>query len=250
MNKAVEEFLVQDEKLDTRDKLILVAIRMFAEQGFAGVSMRTINSAAGTRNSSAVHYHFGNKMGIIQAIFDKLQSQLRPIFDEITLSLRERLAQDKLVVEDVVMAMQLPFWYLYNTPVYGKHAVKLIARLIQEADDDMKVLYNRYMHEPAAGLFELAHALMPAKPEHQLRFQMVHCFMATVSGLATIDLLDNTPLGDIRFQNDLEMMLCYMQYSAFGLSNQSATLNLDMEFWGRYAQYWMPGAVTYPAGMA
>lgn len=246
MNKAVEEFAVQDEKLDTRDKLILVAIRMFAEQGFAGVSMRTINSAAGTRNSSAVHYHFGNKMGIIQAIFDKLQSQLRPVFDEIILSLQERLAQQKLVVEDVVMAMQLPFWYLYNTPGYGRHALKLIARLIQEADDDMKVLYNRYMAEPSAGLFELAHQLLPDKPEHQLRFQMVHCFMATISGLATIDLLDNTPLGDVRFQSDLEMMLCYMQYAAFGIGSQSTTLDLDMEFWGQYAQYWMPGAVTNP----
>lgn len=233
---------MQDEKLDTRDKLILVAIRMFAEQGFAGVSMRTINSAAGTRNSSAVHYHFGNKMGIIQAIFDKLQSQLRPIFDEITLSLQQRFTQQKLVVEDVVMAMQLPFWYLYNTPGYGQHAVKLIARLIQEADDDMKVLYNRYMAEPSNGLFELAHQLLPGKPEQQLRFQMVHCFMATISGLATIDLLDNTPLGDIRFQNDLEMMLCYLQYAAFGIGSQSANLNLDMEFWGQYAQYWMPVA--------
>lgn len=232
---------VQDEKLDTRDKLILVAIRMFAEQGFAGVSMRTINSAAGTRNSSAVHYHFGNKMGIIQAIFDKLQSQLRPVFDEITLDLQARLTQGKLVMEDVVMAMQLPFWYLYNTPGYGKHAVKLIARLIQEADDDMKVLYNRYMAEPATGLFELAHQLLPTKPAHQLRFQMVYCFMATVSGLATVDLMDNTPLGDLRFQNDLEMMLCYLQYSTFGMANPDASIRIDMEFWSRYAQYWLPG---------
>lgn len=250
MNKAVEEITLQDEKLDTRDKLILVAIRMFAEQGFAGVSMRTINSAAGTRNSSAVHYHFGNKMGIIQAIFDKLQSQLRPIFDEITLGLQERFNQKKLVVEDVVMAMQMPFWYLYNTPVYGKHAVKLIARLIQEADDDMKVLYNRYMAEPSAGLFELAHQLLPDKPAHQLRFQMVHCFMATISGLATIDLLDNTPLGDVRFQNDLEMMLCYIQYAGFGIGSQANTINLDMSFWGQYSQYWVPGAFAFPQASA
>ncbi len=234
---------MQDDKLDTRDKLILVAIRMFAEQGFAGVSMRTINSAAGTRNSSAVHYHFGNKMGIIQAIFDKLQSQLRPVFDELTLALQERLEQGKLAVEDVVMAIQLPFWYLYNTPIYGKHAVKLLARLIQEADDDMKKLYNQYMQEPSLGLYQVAHRLLPDKPEPQLRFQMIHCFMATVSGLATIDLLDNTPLGDIRFEQNVDMLLAYLQYVAHGLGEQSGQVNLDLEFWGRYAQYWMPGVV-------
>ena len=234
---------MQDEKLDTRDKLILVAIRMFAEQGFAGVSMRTINSAAGTRNSSAVHYHFGNKMGIIQAIFDKLQSQLRPIFDELNTSLEVRFQQGNLVVEDVVMAIQLPFWYLYNTPGYGKHAVKLIARLIQEADDDMKELYNQYMKEPSMGLYELAHKLLPEKPEPQLRFQMIHCFMATISGLATVDLLDNTPLGDIRFEQELEMLMAYLQYVSHGLGEQSGKVNLDLEFWSRYAQYWMPGAM-------
>lgn len=240
MKSVAKELTVQDEKLDTRDKLILVAIRMFAEQGFAGVSMRTINSAAGTRNSSAVHYHFGNKMGIIQAIFDKLQSQLRPIFDEVTQDLAVRQQQGKLVIEDIVMAIQIPFWYLYNTPGYGKHAVKLIARLVQEADDDMKVLYNRYMQEPATGLYELTHKLLPNKPEHQLRFQMIHCFMATISGLATVDLMDNTPLGDLRFEQELEMMLSAVQYAAHGMGTESGRLALDMEFWGRYAEYWMP----------
>ena len=35
--------------------------------------------------------------------------------------------------------LQLPFWVLYNTPGYGKHAVKLLARLIQEADGDIRL---------------------------------------------------------------------------------------------------------------
>ena len=231
----IEEITASDDKVDTRDKLILVAIRMFAEQGFAGVSMRTINTAAGTRNSSAVHYHFGSKMGIIKAIFDKLQAQLRPMFDELVAQLEQRHQDGKLVVEDVVMSVQLPFWTLYNTPAYGRHAVKLIARLIQEADDDMKVLYNQYMSEPAAGLYDLLHRLLPDKPVQQLRFQLIHCFMATISGLATIELMDNTPLGDIRFEQDMEMLLSYVQYVSRGLGDQSGQVNIDMTFWGQYA---------------
>lgn len=236
----VNEIDAVDDKVDTREKLILVAIRMFAEQGFAGVSMRTINSAAGTRNSSAVHYHFGNKMGIIQAIFDKLQADLRPLFDELVMELQQRQQEGKLVVDDVVMATQLPFWMLYNMPGYGKHAVKLLARLIQEADDDMKVLYNRYMQEPAAGLYDLLHHLMPTKPQLQLRFQLVHCFMATISGIATIDLLDNTPLGDIRFDNEAELLLSCVQYFAHGMGCDAGRVDLDMQFWGRYAHLFLP----------
>lgn len=233
-----------DDKADTREKLILVAIRMFAEQGFAGVSMRTINSAAGTRNSSAVHYHFGNKAGIIQAIFDKLEAELRPLFDRLVEELKIRRAEQKLVVEDVVMALQLPFWVLYNTPGYGKHAVKLLARLIQEADGEMQDLYNRYIQEPAAGLFELLQGLMPNKREQQLKFQLVHCLMSTISGMATMNQLSRTPLGDIRFEQDLEMLLSYVQYVSHGLGCESTDMQFDMGFWGRYTEYLMPGQMS------
>ena len=53
-------------KTDTKYNLILSALELFAENGIDAVSMRTINNAAGTRNASAVHYHFGSKIGIIK----------------------------------------------------------------------------------------------------------------------------------------------------------------------------------------
>lgn len=229
-----------DDKADTREKLILVAIRLFAEQGFAGVSMRTVNSAAGTRNSSAVHYHFGNKDGIIRAIFDKLEAQLRPLFDRLIADLGARLTQGRLQVEDVVLALQLPFWVLYNTPGYGRHAVKLLARLIQEADADMQDLYNGYISEPAAGLYELLHRLLPAKPETHLRFQLIHCLLATISGMATLDQIDRTPLGNVRFASELELLASYTGFVAHGLASQPEAVVLDMDFWSRYAEFLQP----------
>ena len=55
--------LMVDVKADLRERLLLVAVRLFAERGVEAVSMRTINSEAGTKNKSAVHYHFGSKAG-------------------------------------------------------------------------------------------------------------------------------------------------------------------------------------------
>lgn len=227
-----------DSKADTREKLILVAIRMFAEQGFSGVSMRTINTEAGTRNSSAVHYHFGNKMGIIEAIMEKLHEQLNPLFNRLHDDLDERFEQGELTVVDVVMATQLPFWVLYCTPGYGRYAVKLIARLMQEADDDLKELYNRYLRQSAGRNLELMSRLQPDKNQHHLRFQLMHCFMATISGIAAIDLMDNTPLGDIRFEQNSEMMLSYVYYVANGMGcEQPEYGTFDMGFWSRYLEY-------------
>src|SRR5258705_6357797 len=63
-------------KPDTKINLILSALELFAENGIDAVSMRTINNAAGTKNASAVHYHFGNKLGIIEAIIGFIREEL------------------------------------------------------------------------------------------------------------------------------------------------------------------------------
>jgi len=53
----------------TRRQLILAAERLFAESGIDGVSLRQINVAAGQKNSSAAHYHFGSKGALILSIY-------------------------------------------------------------------------------------------------------------------------------------------------------------------------------------
>jgi AcrR family transcriptional regulator len=230
--------LIADSKADTREKLILVAIKMFAEQGFSGVSMRNINSAAGTRNSSAVHYHFGSKLGIIEAIMDKLNAKLRPIYDRVCDDLDQRFEDGALTAEDVAMAIQLPFWVLNCTPGYGRYAVKLSARLMLEADSDLKALYNRYLEEPVGRIMSVMARMQPEKNEHHLRFQLLHCFMATISGMSNIDLMDDTPLGDIRFEQHAELMMVYVFYVARGLGCEKPDYqSFDMTFWSRYSEY-------------
>lgn len=60
----------------TRQKLIAIAERRFAEYGIEGVSLSDINQAAGQRNKNATHYHFGSKQGLMQAILDKHEPAL------------------------------------------------------------------------------------------------------------------------------------------------------------------------------
>ncbi|MCR0983888.1 helix-turn-helix domain-containing protein [Roseomonas populi] len=54
--------------MDTRQNLIATAERLFAERGVDAVSMREINRAAGQGNASALHYHFGSRDALIEAI--------------------------------------------------------------------------------------------------------------------------------------------------------------------------------------
>jgi len=64
-----------------RSRILLAAERLIAEQGVA-VSLREVAAAAGQKNTSAVHYHFGSRDGLIEAVVEQRQVALE----------RERLA--------------------------------------------------------------------------------------------------------------------------------------------------------------
>ena len=58
---------VDDRERETRQRLIESATRLFAERGFAKVTVREICKAA-RANVAAVNYHFGGKNGLYQEI--------------------------------------------------------------------------------------------------------------------------------------------------------------------------------------
>jgi len=66
---------------DTRDRILEVAERLFAEHGFAASSLRTITAEAGA-NLAAVNYHFGSKDGLVREVLSRRVDPLN----------RERLA--------------------------------------------------------------------------------------------------------------------------------------------------------------
>ena len=61
----------------TRDKLLDAATALFAERGVANVSLAAIVRAAGQRNASAIHYHFGGRDQVVEGILARHVPALR-----------------------------------------------------------------------------------------------------------------------------------------------------------------------------
>ncbi|WP_223811074.1 TetR/AcrR family transcriptional regulator [Rhizorhabdus histidinilytica] len=61
---------------EIRQRLIVAAERLFAENGIDGASLRQIAAAAGFANNSAVQYHFGSKDGLLDAVFRYRMNQM------------------------------------------------------------------------------------------------------------------------------------------------------------------------------
>ena len=70
----------------TKERILDVAERLFAEQGVFAVSNRQISEAAGQGNNAAVGYHFGTKADLLRAIVrrhaEPVESHRERLLDE------------------------------------------------------------------------------------------------------------------------------------------------------------------------
>jgi len=70
----------------TRDRLMEAGEQLFARQGVDRVRLREINELAGQRNSSALHYHFGTRDGLVLAILrrheDEIDAEVAAVLDQ------------------------------------------------------------------------------------------------------------------------------------------------------------------------
>jgi AcrR family transcriptional regulator len=79
-----------NEPLSRRDLIMSTAEELFARKGIDSVSLNEINKAAGQRNTSALHYHFGSKDGLVEAIvylhYETIDVALNQRLDELEAS--------------------------------------------------------------------------------------------------------------------------------------------------------------------
>ncbi len=62
---------VRSEARSTRDAILDVAERHFAERGFAGSSMRDITAESGLKNQASLYHHFRDKRALYEAVLTR-----------------------------------------------------------------------------------------------------------------------------------------------------------------------------------
>ena len=62
---------VRSDAAETIENLLNVAERLFAEDGIENVALTGIVAASGQKNRSALHYHFGSREGVLQAVLNR-----------------------------------------------------------------------------------------------------------------------------------------------------------------------------------
>lgn len=161
---------------DTRDKLITIGQHLFAEQGVFRVPLRTVIEQAGQRNTSALHYHFGGREGLLNAIIERHNTSIEAERAEMMVRIREAGLDSDIPV--VVRAFVLPFARKLETDE-GREFLRVIAQLSDLFDfwDDEQV--QQTPTEAYAALSMLALAIPDQPPE--IRHERVTTLLMLVS---------------------------------------------------------------------
>ncbi len=91
---------------DTKVRLVRAGEQVFARDGIHGARIRDINELAGQRNSSALHYPFGSRLGLVSAILYGHQADIDTVVEARLDALPA--SDDGPSVHDVVAAVVTP----------------------------------------------------------------------------------------------------------------------------------------------
>jgi len=192
----------------TRQTILLTAMRLYAENGVDGVSLRTISARSGTRNSAAAHYHFGNRIGVIEAIVAFISEYLHPAFDA---GISRLEAEANPSVREVIQAIFAPYLSLSRKPDWGPHALRFMAHLHTDNTPEIAAVLNRSFELDMQRIEQLLHKALPDLPRETLRVRLAFSLVLLIHGSAEIELLTNTPFGNIR-PDDLTLFQHFLDY--------------------------------------
>ena len=220
--------LLLDVRADPRERLLQVAIHLFARDGLDNVSLKTISEAAGNRNKSAVGYHFSGKQGLVDAVLERIHADLAPQLDA-RLSKFETVLDGgaDLGVDEVVLSLLTPLMHLYARTPYGRSAIKVLARLMHEPVANFPEHLGESTRTLSARAFDLLQQLIPEKPPADLELHLHHALMATVNGLALQQEYVTGHRSRWSTAPLTEIFLSYAGYVAAGIAGRP--LNLSVE---------------------
>ena len=129
--------------VSTKERILDVAERLFAEQGFPSTSLRDITAEAGV-NLASVNYHFGSKEALLAALLDR---RFRPMND-LRLERLDGLESSAVArgnpipVADVIRAFLAPPFEQQMLGVWSPTFLRLVGRIHAETNEQHRATFE------------------------------------------------------------------------------------------------------------
>jgi len=210
---------VNKSELDTRELLIMTALRLFARNGIEGVSLRQITQEAGQSNQSVVQYYFLNKEGLIEAVLGHVAQLLLPSQDEALHRLDVLFQRGVLTPRDVVATAVMPFVVTYAKSDEGRWSIKFLSRMTWQAHSQGFQMVENLLWPYFGRLESHLGRTMPNQSREALQIKCLFAIIDLIHGLSSSRLLSASPVVGHLYQKDPRCVTEYLiDYITGGLS--------------------------------
>jgi AcrR family transcriptional regulator len=179
-------------------RLIHAAIRLISAKGIEGVSLRLVNREAGTKNNSALHYHFGDKQGLITATINYIQEWFEENREAQLAALELKAKTKAITVAEVMDVLIDPYVTLLETETWGQDALCALARFEFDGDDQIHQVLNDSSGKAARRIRRLTAMACPDIARKDLDQRLNMCLFIAVQGFANYKNQHQTYVGNIK----------------------------------------------------
>lgn len=176
--------------LATKEQILDVAEQAIAQNGYAGTTLRSIVKAANV-NLAAVHYHFGSKEGLYEALIARIA---RPIVSEQTaiLDSLEAAADGPLAVKDILSAYLKPS---LNSVMQGENVRPMRSQFIgrcRTEPEPLKLIAAQQFKDSTERYLDALQRALPNQTRSQLTWKLdlvVTCLIRVLAESGKTDAL-------------------------------------------------------------
>lgn len=199
-----------------RQSLLRAALKMFAEKGIDAVSLRMINREAGHKNHSALHYHFGNKMGVLESLAEFIQNWFEESREAALVEAEQSTSIDG---RQILEAFVAPYLTILKEE-WGYDAVRFIARMEFDSDTDTHHILNKFAGPSITRFKKLLSKTYPEMPKKLLHQRFNFCITSIILGLADYKSLKNSYMGNLNTRPE-ELVTVMLDVCSHGLGAPS-----------------------------
>jgi AcrR family transcriptional regulator len=157
---------------NTKERLLDVAERLFAERGYAATSLRAMTRSAGV-NLGAVNYHFGSKEGLYAAVFAR---RVEPVVRERLLLLaacEQTAGGGPVPVEEVARAFVAPLFGSGRAQsLRDATFLRLLGRLHDDPVESLRHVYDQLLRESVVRFVAVLERSLPGVPRAELLWRL------------------------------------------------------------------------------
>ncbi len=184
--------------IDTKSRILDAAEQLFANKGFTSVSIRSIVREANV-NTAAVHYHFGSKYALIEAVLARRAEPVNRKRLELLAKIEDASSPDRIPIESIIDAFISPaIQTRRDSPAGSGMLPKLMGRALNETGDAMHDIARRIFGETFMRFAAVFKNSLPDLPEDELliRIHFMIGVMAFAMFAPTDRIIENMKLND------------------------------------------------------